>query len=83
MYQRLPDASINPEPLIDFSSGYVRRAEGVLPKQGQKTPWRVHQNYMKDLASFMFGSVSDGTMEFLRTSEGSEREQKQTGEVYG
>lgn len=80
---RLPDASINPEPLIDFSSGYVRRADGVLPKQGQKTPWRVHQNYVKDLASFAFGSVSDGTISFSRASEGFEGEQKQTGEVYG
>jgi cation diffusion facilitator CzcD-associated flavoprotein CzcO len=77
----VPDASIVPEPMLDFSSGYVRRADGVLPKQGHKTPWRVHQNYVKDLAAFTFGSVSDGTMKFLRTSEGSQREQKQTGEV--
>jgi len=79
----LPDPFINPEPLLDFSSGYVRRADGVLPKQGQKTPWRVHQNYVKDLASFMFGSVSDGSIEFLRLSQGSARQPKQTGEVYG
>jgi monooxygenase len=65
----LPDPSINPEPLVDFSSGYIRRADGVLPRQGQKTPWRVHQNYVKDLASFTLGSVSDGTINFLRTSE--------------
>jgi monooxygenase len=69
--------------LLDFSSGYVRRADGVLPKQGQRMPWRVHQNYVKDLASFTFGSISDGTMEFLRRSERSQREQKRTGEVYG
>jgi cation diffusion facilitator CzcD-associated flavoprotein CzcO len=65
----LPDPSINPEPLLDFSSGYVRRADGVLPRQGQIAPWRVPQNYVKDLASFTFGSVSDGTMNLLRTSE--------------
>ena len=65
----LPDPSVNPEPLLDFSSGYVRRADGVLPRQGQKPPWRVPQNYVKDLASFTFGSVNDGTMNFLRTSE--------------
>jgi monooxygenase len=79
----LPGPSVKPEPLLDFSSGYVRRADGVLPRQGQKMPWRVHQNYVKDLAVFTFGSVSDGTMEFLPTSEGSHRERKQTGEVYG
>ena len=65
----LPDESINPEPLLDFSSGYVQRADGVLPKQGQRAPWRVPQNYVKDLAAFMFGSVNDGTMSFRRTSE--------------
>jgi monooxygenase len=65
----LPDESVNPEPLLDFSSGYVRRADGVLPKQGQKAPWRVPQNYVKDLASFTVGSVNDGTMNFLRMSE--------------
>ncbi|MGB8540441.1 MAG: NAD(P)/FAD-dependent oxidoreductase [Candidatus Acidiferrales bacterium] len=79
----VPGPSVVPEPLIDFSSGYVRRANGVLPKQGQKAPWRVHQNYVKDLASFTFGSISDGTMEFLRTSEHSPREEKRTGEAYG
>jgi monooxygenase len=65
----LPDPAIDPEPLLDFSSGYVRRADGVLPRQGQRAPWRVPQNYVKDLASFAFGSVSDGTMNFLRTPE--------------
>jgi monooxygenase len=77
----VPDASVVPEPMLDFSSGYVRRADGVLPKQGQKMPWRVHQNYVKDLAAFTFGWISDGTMEFLRTSEGSQPEQKQTREI--
>jgi cation diffusion facilitator CzcD-associated flavoprotein CzcO len=65
----LPDESVKPEPLLDFSSGYVRRADGVLPRQGQRAPWRVPQNYVKDLAAFTFGSVSDGTMNFFRASE--------------
>lgn len=69
---RFPDASVVPVPLLDFSSGYIRRADGVLPKQGQKTPWRVHQNYVKDLAAFTFGSISDGTMEFRRSSDSPE-----------
>src|SRR5271154_4917295 len=67
-----PDPSVVPVPLLDFSSGYIRRADGVLPRQGQKTPWRVHQNYVKDLAAFTFGSISDGTIEFRRSSESPE-----------
>ena len=61
-----PDASTVPEPLSDFSSGYFRRANAELPKQGQKTPWRVHQNYIKDAAGFAFGSVSDGILSFTK-----------------
>ena len=41
--------------MLDFSSGYVRRAGGSLPAQGPKPPWRVHQNYLKDLAALSFG----------------------------
>jgi cation diffusion facilitator CzcD-associated flavoprotein CzcO len=51
-------------PLLDFSSGYIARAEDVLPKQGTKNPWRVPQNYFRDLATLGFGRVADEAMEF-------------------
>ena len=51
-------------PMLDFSSGYVERAAASLPAQGPKAPWRVHQNYLKDVAIMRFGSVTDGVMEF-------------------
>ena len=28
-----------------FTSGYVQRASAILPKQGTRRPWQVHQNY--------------------------------------
>jgi monooxygenase len=65
----LSDPSVVPEPLLAFSSGYVHRASGTLPRQGSKTPWRVHQNYILDLAAFAFGSVNDGTMAFHKKPE--------------
>ncbi len=46
---RLNDPTVVPEPAIDFTSGYVKRALDTLPKQGSKHPWRLHQNYIKDL----------------------------------
>ena len=61
---RLNDPELTAEPAIDFTSGYVLRALHTLPRQGSKTPWRVHQNYMKDLSMLRFGRVDDGTMEF-------------------
>ena len=51
------------KPFLDFSSGYVTRAMEKFPKQGNKQPWQVHQNYAKDLMALRFGSVDD-SMEF-------------------
>ncbi|WP_374130717.1 flavin-containing monooxygenase [Sphingomonas sp. 28-62-20] len=46
-------------PFLDFTSGYVTRAMERFPKQGDKQPWQVHQNYLKDLTALRFGSVDD------------------------
>ncbi len=61
---RVNDPYLVEEPVIDFTSGYVRRALHTLPRQGSKTPWRLHQNYVKDLSMMRYGRVDDGTMEF-------------------
>jgi len=61
---RLTDPSVKPERVLDFTSGYVERALHTLPSQGSKTPWRLHQNYVKDLSMLRYGRVDDGTMEF-------------------
>jgi monooxygenase len=63
---RLPEGGVERQPMLDFSSGYVRRAEGSLPGQGAKPPWRVHQNYLKDLAALGLGTVTDEAMEFRK-----------------
>ena len=62
---RVNDAHIEEEPVIDFNSGYVLRALDSLPRQGTQTPWRLHQNYVKDLRMMRYGRVEDGTMEFI------------------
>jgi len=63
---RLRDPSVRPEPLIDFSSGYVQRAIDQLPRQASKKPWKLYQNYVRDLLTLRFGSVDDGALEFAR-----------------
>jgi cation diffusion facilitator CzcD-associated flavoprotein CzcO len=63
---RLPEGQMEIEPWLDFSSGYVQRALKILPKQGAKTPWKVHQNYALDLVALRYGKVDDGTMEFSK-----------------
>ena len=58
------DPSVQEEPLLDFSSGYVQRAIGDFPKQGSKAPWKLYQNYLLDLVSLRFGKLDDGALEF-------------------
>lgn len=54
------DPSLGPsEPLMDFNSGYIKRAESVLPKQGPKAPWKVYQNYIKDIFSLRYPNMKD------------------------
>ena len=61
---RVNDPEVREEPILDFTSGYVQRAIHTLPKQGSKTPWRLHQNYVRDLSMMRYGRVEDGAMEF-------------------
>ena len=56
--------SVETEAFIDFTSGYVQRATDSLPKQGRRRPWKVYQNYLKDLLVMRFGALDDGVMEF-------------------
>ncbi len=58
------DPTIGEQPALDFNSGYVLRAQALLPKQGTRKPWRLYQNYFLDLASLRFGKLADGVMEF-------------------
>jgi cation diffusion facilitator CzcD-associated flavoprotein CzcO len=63
------DPSVGEAPWIDFSSGYVQRSLAMLPKQGTKAPWRLHQNYLLDLLALKFGSIEDEAMQFSRDGD--------------
>jgi monooxygenase len=60
-----PDPSLPTEPFIDLKSGYVLRAIDQLPKQGATQPYRLHQNYAKDVRLLKRGPVDDA-MDFSR-----------------
>jgi cation diffusion facilitator CzcD-associated flavoprotein CzcO len=55
--------NVQPEPFLSFTSGYVQRGMDKFPKQGDRRPWRVHQNYALDLMALKFGGIDEG-MEF-------------------
>ena len=62
----IPGEDVKPEPFLDFTSGYVQRALATLPKQGDRAPWRLRQNYAFDLVTLRRGKIEDGTLRFER-----------------
>ena len=63
------DPTVKPEPWLNLTSGYIQRVADKLPKQGSKTPWKLHQNYVKDVMSLKFGSLDDGVMRYLNRAD--------------
>lgn len=51
-------------PLINLDSGYIHRAKDILPKQGDKFPWRLYQNYILDYKVLRLNSVKDKRLVF-------------------
>jgi monooxygenase len=63
------DPAVKPEPWLNLSSGYIQRVADKMPKQGSKTPWKLHQNYVKDILTLKFGSLDDGVIRFLNPTD--------------
>lgn len=63
---RLRDHTIEPSPMMGLTSGYMQRARDTMPRQGAQSPWKMHQNYLRDLVSLRFGALNDGTLAFAR-----------------
>ena len=47
-----------------FTPGYIQRALASWPKQGAKAPWRVYQNYIRDMISLKWSSIDNAELEF-------------------
>jgi monooxygenase len=60
------DPSVTVNLNLPLTSGYFARAKDVLPKQGSKPPWMLHQNYARDMMSLRYGRVDDGSVVFTR-----------------
>ena len=48
----------------DFSAGYIERAIGIYPKQGEREPWVNPQNFKRDRVMFLQGEVEDEVLTF-------------------
>lgn len=58
------DPSVTEQPFMDFTSGYVLRALDQLPKQGDRAPWLLEQNYVADLRTIRRAPIDDGVLSF-------------------
>jgi cation diffusion facilitator CzcD-associated flavoprotein CzcO len=54
-----------------FMPGYIERGLANCPKQGSKAPWRVHQNYIRDLISLKWTPFDNGSLRFSNPPEDS------------
>jgi cation diffusion facilitator CzcD-associated flavoprotein CzcO len=67
---RTPGEEVPRRPMIDLNAGYVLRSIDSFPRQGDRTPWRLHQNYPRDVLLLRRGALEDGALEF----SGAERQ---------
>jgi monooxygenase len=63
---REPDPSQPRHPFIDLRSGYVLRSIERLPMQGDRPPWRMYQNYPRDIRMMRHGPLEDEAIDFSR-----------------
>jgi hypothetical protein len=71
------DPTIGEEPFVHFSSGYVQRAAARVPKQGSKHPFKLYQNYLKDISVLRFGRVDDGFLQLKKAGKAAEKSPSQ------
>ncbi len=61
-----PAADVEERPFMEFTPGYVLRSLDELPKQGSRTPWRLNQNYLRDIHLIRRGKIDDEGLRFAK-----------------
>ena len=63
-----------PEPVEpwDYTSGYLNRAKGMMPKVAAERPWTLAHNYLEDRRDFRQRPISDGVLRFRNAPHASQ-----------
>ncbi|MCV6986585.1 NAD(P)/FAD-dependent oxidoreductase [Mycobacterium shinjukuense] len=61
-----PGSDVQERPFMEFTPGYVLRSLHELPKQGSRTPWRLNQNYLRDIHLIRRGKIDDEGLRFAK-----------------
>jgi monooxygenase len=67
-YPQLP-GPMETRPLLEVTSGYVKRAAGLFPHQGTEGSWRTSMEYRTDHKLLREGSVDDDNLRFATSSQ--------------
>ena len=62
--------------MIDLKSSYVMRAIDSFPKQGPRSPWRLYQNYPRDILLLKRGALEDEGIEFSAATPAAARRER-------
>jgi monooxygenase len=61
---RNTDVTMASVPILGLKSGYIQRSAHLLPRQGSKFPWQVHQSYLRDYRALKMSDIDDSIMQF-------------------
>jgi cation diffusion facilitator CzcD-associated flavoprotein CzcO len=61
---RWADPTLPETPFVDLSSGYVLRAVDQFPRQASREPWRLYQNYLRDIFLIKRSPLEDEALRF-------------------
>ncbi|WP_067813073.1 flavin-containing monooxygenase [Nocardia inohanensis] len=63
-----------------LTSGYIRRGDAVMPRQGTRAPWQVCDNYFQDRTLLRESPLEDGILSFDNTTPGAHSSKEPTTE---
>ena len=61
---RVNDPGLQAESMLALDAGYIKRGRHKFPKEATSGPWKLHQNYARDLLSLRYAPLKDGVMQF-------------------
>ncbi|WP_152646118.1 flavin-containing monooxygenase [Streptacidiphilus albus] len=64
----LADPAMPTRPFLDFGAGYIQRVIDLLPRQGDRAPWRTSLNYSGDVKLLRHLPVDDPDLHFDRST---------------
>ena len=64
------DPGMKTRPLLDFDAGYVQRSLHLFPREGERDPWELSMNYLKDRRMLRDVQIEDGLLRFTPAAAG-------------